>query len=132
MNKCKVFVKRKPQTFLMRFFSMLSTAKTCSPAAGSSIFSARCNTSQCARDNMSALLALSRSVWSFASQARFSFNSQMSCTTYFMQIAISLTSQQEGRCRGRSALCRGFTEQMKSSYYSPSSTEREFLLHDAK
>lgn len=27
-----------PPTFLLRFFSMLSTAKTCSPAAGSSIF----------------------------------------------------------------------------------------------
>lgn len=29
---------RKKRTFLLRFFSMLSTANTCSPAAGSSIF----------------------------------------------------------------------------------------------
>jgi len=28
----------RPQTFLFLFFSMLSTAKTCSPAAGSSMF----------------------------------------------------------------------------------------------
>lgn len=83
MNKCIVFVKRKPQTFLMRFFSMLSTAKTCSPAAGSSIFSARCNTSQCARDNMSALLAqVSRAlplrmVFRFSSEIQFQLSNEL-------------------------------------------------------
>lgn len=35
------------QTFLLRFFSMLSTAKTCSPAAGSSIFRCERSGSSC-------------------------------------------------------------------------------------
>jgi len=79
----------------MRFFSMLSTAKTCSPAAGSSIFSARWNTSQCPRDR-------------FSRETQFYSNEQYN-VLHANSYVIDVTLRRGGVEAGQ-RLCRGFTE----------------------